>query len=458
MSPQRGGVWTRLAVTLLVAIGARLAARIPLPGLDLSRIGQTDSFDATMFGILAFQLNPFLTAALLIEVLALVIPRWRPWRVGGYPERERLWARVKVAALVLASVQAFFFVRWLVKADSDFALFQMVVWSRNAPPVFIVQFVTLAAGPFLLFWLTRIIDRWGAGNGFAVILAAFMAPSLADAVASIRHRVDAGDRILLPLVVAAAVVAAVAHLAGGGSLRPGAVESHDNQLPAPSSSFYPVIASRALLDLPARFVALGIGVGPLVIAPATWTYRAVLAAVIAGLCVLLAWLFNRPRIVAEAWQRTAKPSAVQAVHERVRGAFARSLAQSLGICWGLVAVDWVWADAQLRIAAVNLAIIVCVASDVASELRFRRRRGALAAVWPVHRLYLLQGMLNALQAAGIPAFPRGRRFRTLWNFLTPYAPVDILVQAEHAERARAILAPPAPVDAGPEPAPTSGAG
>ena len=50
-------------------------------------------------------------------------------------------------------------------------------------------------------------------------------------------------------------------------------------------------------------------------------------------------------------------------------------------------------------------------------------------------------MLKALSAAGIPAFPRGRRHRTLWNFFAPFVPVEILVPIEHAPRAEALLVP-----------------
>ena len=74
----------------------------------------------------------------------------------------------------------------------------------------------------------------------------------------------------------------------------------------------------------------------------------------------------------------------------------------------------------------------------------------------MHRLYLLPIMLKALEAEGIPAFARGRRNRTLWNFFAPWVPVDILVPVDRASRAEAILGPlagsPAPAEIAPPPA------
>jgi hypothetical protein len=94
--------------------------------------------------------------------------------------------------------------------------------------------------------------------------------------------------------------------------------------------------------------------------------------------------------------------------------------------------------------------------DVADEVRFRGQNGALARVWPVHRLYLLPVMLKALETAGIPAFARARRNRTLWNFFAPWYPVDILVPVDRASRAEAILGAlagaPAPAEIAPPPA------
>src|SRR4029079_1028316 len=79
-----GGVYGRLGYTLLVPIGVFLLARISLPGVDPAVVGwvlaaaSRPSFDATSpIGIFSVELNPIFSAALLVEVLALVIPRWR---------------------------------------------------------------------------------------------------------------------------------------------------------------------------------------------------------------------------------------------------------------------------------------------------------------------------------------------------------------------------------------------
>ena len=104
-----------------------------------------------------------------------------------------------------------------------------------------------------------------------------------------------------------------------------------------------------------------------------------------------------------------------------------------------MAVEWFCADADLAISVISLAVIACVVVDVAAEIGFRYRHGALIPLLPVHRLFMLPVLLKALETAGIPAFARGRRYRTLWNCVAPFVPVDILVPAAHAGAAEAIV-------------------
>jgi len=449
-----GGVYGRLAFTLAVPIAFFLLNGVSLPGVNgdlydqLTAQANRPTYERSLVGIFALELNPLFSAALLVEVLALVIPRWRGWRLGGYPERERLWHRVKVVGLVLVLMQAFFIARWLQGSTRAYAMFgELVAWEPNVPFVMTALVLSLTAGTFLLLWLTRLIDRYGAGSGFSVMIVAFLALPTGDAlVTAVRHCLENGDRILMPLGLAAVVVAAVTRLAGGRRLRSQAAPPGPHALPTPSSGLHPVVASVSALSIPLSLTSFGIELFPPELSEDTWMRRSVQVALIGGICVLEAWLFNRPRRVADAWRQASGAGTDDAqLRDRVRSAFARGLAWSLAVCWALAAADWLCAEAKLVFSVVNLTVIACVVMDVAGELRFRSRHGALAPVWPVHRLYILSGMLQALEAAGIPAYARARRHRTLWSFLMPYVPVDILVPMAFAQRAEEILLPLAAV-------------
>src|SRR5262249_48614308 len=154
----------------------------------------------------------------------------------------------------------------------------------------------------------------------------------------------------------AVVVAAIAWLASGRPLRsyggtPAAVE-----LPTPSSSVQPVGTSYALLQAPTQLAAaFGINLLPAGLESQLWLRRGAEAVLAAALCVLFAWLFNRPRLVAETMQR-AGASDEAAIRDGVRGAFARSLAWSLALCWSLIGIQWVCLDAKLDVELLALVV------------------------------------------------------------------------------------------------------
>jgi hypothetical protein len=444
-------VTRRLAVTLIVPAVALLLARVTLPGLDLGVLEQLlggdthATFDPTLMGILAFELHPFISASWAVELLALAVPGWRRWRLGGYPEREHLWVRVKALAVLLALAQAFFFVRWIQHTSDIYPPFLGTLDPfRDDTLMFVAQVLSLVGGVFLLYWLSRLIDRYGAGNGISVLIAAFSVASVGEPlVTSVRHQmIDNGDRNLLPLALAAAAVATLTRLCGGRPLRPGRLALDRDMLPAPASSVKPLTTAFAALELPRSISRLGIFVIPEVLPSGTWALRGVEAAFTAVFCLLFAWAFNQPRVVADAWRRAGVPEVdAEQTKARVRAAFSRALALALGTCWGLLAIEWYLSDVHLKVGLIGPTLIACVVADVVGELGFRSRHGALAAAWPVHRLYLLTPLLRALDAAGIAAFPRARHYRTLWNFFAPFAPVEILVPIAEVRRTEAILRP-----------------
>jgi hypothetical protein len=437
------GVYRRIAVTLLVPIAALLLARISLPGVNtvvFERLFEagSKSYDPAEHGIFCLGVRPFIWAAILVELLAVFIRRWRAWRLGGYEERGRLWTRVVIIALVAVLLQSFIFVRWLRGLSMSFYMFgDVVMGERNDPFWIAAQTLSLVAGTFLLFWLARVIDKFGAGNGLAVMIVAFMVPSVVQEL----YRFVNWSRypILMPLGFAAVAVAGLTRLAGGRPMKPG-VPTGEERLPTPASGLSPVVDGASAMMIPMQVAAFASFEMPEALTRGTTVNRALEIAVVGALCVLMTWLFNRPRLLAQTWKRGGAPNPDGAgIDDRVRAAFARSLAMALAICLLMTGIEWTCADAGLKITVVGLTMIACVTMDVVGEIQFRLRHGPLVPAWPVHRLFVLPVMLKALEAAGIPAFARGRRFRTLWNFFAPYVPVDILVPADQLAPAETIL-------------------
>ena len=98
------------------------------------------------------------------------------------------------------------------------------------------------------------------------------------------------------------------------------------------------------------------------------------------------------------------------------------------------------------LSVVGLCVAAAAALDAVSEWRFRRAHGEVAAVAIEQRLFVVDAALSALEKDGVAAVARSEGVRTLLSVLAPFAPVEILVPAGDAERARARIAAVAVVE------------
>jgi len=411
------GAFGRLAVTLLLPALAWALGRIPLPGLELGALARDPVFDRHLFGVTALGLRSVIWAALLVEALALIVPRWREWRVGGYDGRARLQVRTMVLAAVFLAGQAYAFVsnlQGLALRAAPALLFQ----APEGGPLVSAAVASLVAGSFALVWLARLIDRHGCGSGFAVMIVASEMLQLGR-LSSVKARLAADDTILMPLLLGVVAIGVLIRLTGGQPLRRASAPAVA-PLPTPASGLQPATVGAWGVWLVPRLLGDVLDAG-------SWSAHAVEAVFVAGLAALCAYLFTR------------------AARRPVRSA----LVSSVAICLAVTGLGWWYADARLAIDLLSIVSLGCLAADVLGELRFRRAHGALAPIRPVHRLWALPDLLEMLAVAGIPAYPRARHYRTLWSYFTPLVPVDILVPVARAEAALGIVGAWQPSDAGP---------
>src|SRR5262245_46989704 len=104
--------WRRLAVTLLLAPITVLALEhVPLPGVDVTafRLELAGGWLAPSpnLSVLALGIAPLLSAFLVVELAALLVPRWSRLRHGGFEGRAKLARATLLVALVLACAQAY---------------------------------------------------------------------------------------------------------------------------------------------------------------------------------------------------------------------------------------------------------------------------------------------------------------------------------------------------------------
>lgn len=448
-----GDAVRRVAVSLTVLVAAALCQQVMLPGLDsrflemmadMARAGLRAP-DTLQFSVFALELNPFLSAFLLVELVALLVPPWRRLRTSGPRARARLRTAAVVLGLLLALFQSFGIARFY--ESFSFPDGQRV-FSEGALPMPALTLL-LAGGVLFLHLLTLVVERQGLGNGYAVVILGLSVP----AMLGFAHEVATGwgtfNTVFLGLG-AIGIIWGTARLlrkrlpgTSSGTERPSA-------LGLPTSGLAPFIIASWLLSLPTTLANLdahpALGELAELLSSSLWLHALVFFVLSTLLTAGFSVLFHSPQRVGATWAAlTAKDEASRPeVHGRA-ALRARELVPS-AVAWSLLLVTLAWLPSQLAgmflseqvPGAVTLLLAVAIFMDLRDEARMRLE-GAWVAVWPVHRAYEVEPALAALTAAGIPARSRGGFAQALFQLFGPYFPVDLMVPPARAEEARALL-------------------
>ena len=167
----------KILYTLLLIVIFRLGCFITVPGVDTitlsnymsgSSNGMTGLIDLisggafSRFSIFAMTISPYITASIVIQLLAMVIPSLeRLTKEGGEEGRKKINSYTKMLTVVLALIEAIgLYLAYKssgIFIDSGFATGFTVV-------------ISLMAGTALLMWLGDEITNKGIGNGISIII------------------------------------------------------------------------------------------------------------------------------------------------------------------------------------------------------------------------------------------------------------------------------------------------
>ncbi len=218
-----GGKLTELKQRLLFVVGAlivfRLGTFLPVPGvnpeamtrlMDQQKGTIVDLFNMFSggalgrFSLFALGVVPYISASIIIQLMAQVMPSLQAMRKEGESGRRKLTQYTRISTVFLAAFQAIG-VATALQASSTSAGVPAVM-----APGFTFIFtavVSLTAGTLFLMWLGEQVTERGVGNGISLMIFAGIVAGLPHAVASTLELARVGD--LSPLMVLA-VVAVVA--------------------------------------------------------------------------------------------------------------------------------------------------------------------------------------------------------------------------------------------------------
>ncbi|MDH3517909.1 MAG: preprotein translocase subunit SecY, partial [Acidimicrobiia bacterium] len=173
----------KILFTLAMFAVYRLGATIPVPGIDLDAVnlfqerqqaggvygllnlfsgGALESFSVFSLGIM-----PYITASIIMQLLAVVIPKLSALQEEGESGRKVItqWTRYLTVVLALIQSTGFTFLFHVGTFTGGIDLVPNYWWGRVSLIV-----LTMTAGTAFVMWLGELITQRGVGNGMSLLI------------------------------------------------------------------------------------------------------------------------------------------------------------------------------------------------------------------------------------------------------------------------------------------------
>lgn len=165
----------RLIFTMLMLVVHRIGSHVPVPGINPEVLADFFQED-TLFGfynviaggalsdftIFAMGIMPYINASIIMQLLTVVIPKFKEWSEEGAEGRKKMVQIIRYGTVVLALLQA---------AGMTFSLMRPAITDHKWTS-YLVIIISLTAGTAFLMWLGELITEKGIGNGISLIIFA----------------------------------------------------------------------------------------------------------------------------------------------------------------------------------------------------------------------------------------------------------------------------------------------
>lgn len=451
MSPEalRARLFWTLAPPLVLLL---LGRRVLLPGVDPAAFeaqGLLGAFAGARsnLSVFAIGVTPLVTAFVLVEVVALLVPALA--RKRHEPStRAKLTRAAHVLGVVLLGFQAFGIAMSLRSlADAPFG--------QEMPLSAPITVASLVGGSCLLVLAARVVTAQGLVSGLALFTAVDVVQSVATSLVQHVQR-DAFLGVVTPaklafgVAVLAVPCAATWYVtrrrpvvvrmpdAGAAPYRDGATTRARAWVPVPLGSLAAYTLALNVVSFLAVLLAMGPthGSSPLaeLVDRGGVAFDVVILVQTAVCALVLARLQRRSADVTELAQRVGvemPPDDSEATLDARKHALLLTAA-FFGV---LVAASHAASVAGLPVSLAALPYVTAVFVDLVDGVRL--------ASWDVlveeRRPAALPVLRAALEARGIETRVRGSALLGVLQAFVPYAPATVVVQAADAERAKEVL-------------------
>lgn len=173
-------VRNKLILTLILLFVYRIGCWLPIPGVNpdtfasgvegndfLGLLSSINGGALSQGSFLALGVSPYITASIIVQLLAAIIPSWQKYaKEGGADGRRKLSQYTKIVALILAVAQAIGIAVGFGTADGT----SLQVFGGNKFLCYGFIVLMLVTGAMFTVWLGEKITEIGIGNGVSLLI------------------------------------------------------------------------------------------------------------------------------------------------------------------------------------------------------------------------------------------------------------------------------------------------
>jgi preprotein translocase subunit SecY len=173
----------KILFTLAMFLVYRLGAAVPVPGIDLDALAlfQQQREAGGIYGLInlfsggaleqmsvfALGIIPYITASIIMQLLAVVIPRLQTLQEEGESGRKVITQWTRYLTVILGLIQATGFT-FLFHSGQFTGGIDLI--PQYTPGRVILIVLTMTAGTAMVMWLGELITQRGVGNGMSLII------------------------------------------------------------------------------------------------------------------------------------------------------------------------------------------------------------------------------------------------------------------------------------------------
>lgn len=204
----RNGILFVLAMMVVF----RVAANIPLPGVDLVALrrlfeanqvlGLLNLFSGgtlSNFSIVALGVGPYITASIIFQLLGMIFPRIEEIQKDGEQGQRKINQWTRMLTVPLAIIQSFSLLAILRQS-------QVPILTNNDPLHIAMIIASVTAGTIFLMWIGELMSEKKVGNGISLLIFAGI---IADLPSTLQQFLATYDSTQLFTVVVFLIIALV---------------------------------------------------------------------------------------------------------------------------------------------------------------------------------------------------------------------------------------------------------